>query len=401
MYKRLMICWMVAIFCAAMGTVAGAKEPQVRVSAWYWLNSAPKENWEGDFVTMKHLGFTDVLLCWGLDLSGIITRKEETKQALQWAHKAGIGVYLIVWQPYANQLPRSPEFMQVNAKGKQLETFDVFNPQWRATQWKGYLQEVAKTYGQEPAMAGYVFDDSFSTGNISYGAYEEQVFGAPLPRKPEDPRWGEWMKARQDWWEDWAKDTVHFIRAIDGNKRHEIYLEDIIGGITNASAHAETGLDFARVAQHFDAVGGYTTPVWTSAADSDEKVLRETTRAIESVREMVGPKKKIVYTFWSANIAEEQKAGAAVYPTAAEIRAVCEAALKLGIRHLDMYGYRIGNSSAGRKEMARMMPAEPAPYVLTGQFPQKFMRDRPEIQTELGEYLRGLNDQGQKTMTNF
>src|SRR5580700_833552 len=100
MYKRLMICWMVAIFCAAMGTVAGAKEPQVRVSAWYWLNSAPKENWEGDFVTMKHLGFTDVLLCWGLDLSGIITRKEETKQALQWAHKAGIGVYLIVWQPY-------------------------------------------------------------------------------------------------------------------------------------------------------------------------------------------------------------------------------------------------------------------------------------------------------------
>ena len=66
--------------------------------------------------------------------------------------------------------------------GNQLETFDVFNAQWRSTQWKGYLQDVAKTYGGEPAMSGYVFDDSFGSGNISYGAYEEKLFGSPLPR---------------------------------------------------------------------------------------------------------------------------------------------------------------------------------------------------------------------------
>lgn len=374
-------------------TAAWAEEskPKVRVSAWYWLNSAPKENWEGDFITMKHLGFTDVLICWGLDVAGVTTRKAETKQAMQWAHKAGIGVYLIVWQPRANSLPRVPEFMQVDASGKQLERFDVFNPQWRSTQWKSYLQDVAKTYGNEPAMSGYVFDDSFGRANISYGAFEEKTFGGPLPRKPEDARWDEWTKAREGWWEDWAKDTVNYIRALDPNLQHEIYLEDTIGNITNPGSHANTGVDFARVAQHFDAVGGYTAPAWTTNLDSEEKVLKLTENAIESVRKIVGPKKQIVFTFWSANHSEERNPGPAVYPKADQIQSVCEQALKMGVRHVDMYGFRIGEYSATKEEMVRMMPAEPAPYVLTGQFPKKFMGDRPEIQTDLGTYLRSLN----------
>ena len=57
---------------------------------------------------MKHFGITDVLLCWGVDLAGIVTRPADTKQSMEWAHKAGIGVYLIVWQPSANSLPRTP-----------------------------------------------------------------------------------------------------------------------------------------------------------------------------------------------------------------------------------------------------------------------------------------------------
>ncbi|HZM01533.1 MAG TPA: hypothetical protein VFC44_00795 [Candidatus Saccharimonadales bacterium] len=368
-----------------------ALTPQIRVSAWYWLNSAPKADWEGDFITMKNLGFTDVLLCWGLDLGGIATRKTETKQAMQLAHKAGRGVYLIVWQPSANALPRSPEFMQVNANGKQLETFDVFNPQWRATQWKDYLQDVAKTYGHEPAMAGYVFDDSFGSANISYGPCEEKAFGTPLPRKPGEPRWAEWTKVREDWWEDWAKDTVQYLRQIDPNPAHVIYLEDIITSITNPKLAPSRGLNFARVAKHFDAVGGYTCPAWTTNANSDEKACQLTTDSIQDIRNRIGPKKDIVYTFWSANIAEERKAGPALFPTANQIQQICQEALKLGVRHLDMYGYRIGDYAVSRENLPKMMPAEPAPYVLTGQFPQKFMWDRPEIQSELGIYLRGLN----------
>jgi hypothetical protein len=106
---------------------------------------------------------------------------------------------------------------------------------------------------------------------------------------------------------------------------------------------------------------------------------------------MIGPDKDIVYTFWSANIVEERKPGPASFPGANQIQQVCEQALKLGVRHLDMYGYRIGDFAVARENLAKMVPPDPAPYVLTGQFPQKFIWDRPEIQTDLGAYLRGLN----------
>src|SRR5438874_9180376 len=123
MLKRPFLRWIIAVFCATATTWAKEAKPPIRVSAWYWLNSAPKADWEGDFTTMKNLGFTDVLLCYGVDLAGIVTRKAETKAAMQLAHKAGIGVYLIVWQPTANSLPRVPEFMQVDGNGKVLDTF--------------------------------------------------------------------------------------------------------------------------------------------------------------------------------------------------------------------------------------------------------------------------------------
>ena len=72
--------------------------------------------------------------------------------------------------------------------------------------------------------------------------------------------------------------------------------------------------------------------------------------------------KKLVYTFWSANIAEEFKSGPAQFPTADQIKQVCEAALRLGVRHLDMYGYRIGEYRVSRDQITKLVPSEPAPY---------------------------------------
>jgi hypothetical protein len=400
---RIIACVSIALMCSSVPAAGQTQttsrqspstepHPAVRLSAWYWLNSAPKSDWKGDFVTMKQLGFTDVLLCWGIDITAVRTRKSDTMQALKWAHEAGIGVYLLIWHPHANSLPRDPTFAQVGPDGKPLNSFDVFNPEWRSTQWKAYLEEVASTYRDEPALSGYAFDDSFGGGSYSYGPFEQKAFGAPLPKKPGEPQWDRWTSLRQQWWEDWARDTVGYIRTADPNPNHEIYIEDTVGRITNTKAAEAMGLDFARVARHFDAVGGYTTPRWTSTPDSDQKAEQLTTRAIESVRKIIGPDKKMIYTFWSANIAEEMKPGPAKHPTAAEIKAVCQQALKLGIRHLDMYGYRIGEYRVSKEEQARMVPPEPAPYVLTGQFPQKFMWDRPEIHDELAKYLRGLNN---------
>jgi hypothetical protein len=383
-----------AVLVLCIGASGFAQPTKIRISAWYWLNSAPKVDWQGDFITMKNLGFTDILLGWGLDVSAVSTRIRDTRQAMRWANQAGLHAYLFVWQPTANSLPRHPVMMQVDSAGRQLESFDVFNPEWRSTEWKDYLQKLAREYGHEPAMSGYVFDDSFEAGGngeISYGAYERHVFGEPLPRKPGDPKWDDWRKARERWWQDWARDTVKYIRAVDPNPQHEIYLEDYFPNIADPERRSSLGLDFFKVAQYFDAVGGYTTTSWDSSPDSSEKAAQKTVEALTAIRQMIGEKKQIIYTFWVANQPEERKPGAAQYPTADQIREICEAALRLGIRHLDMYGYRIGDYVIEREDMAQWVPPEPAPYKLTGQFPQKFLWDRPQVHEGLADFLRSLN----------
>src|ERR1700749_928744 len=107
---------------------------KVRISAWYWLNAAPKVAWEGDFVTMKKMGFTDVVLCWGIDLAAAGERTTDTRKAIEEAYRAGLKSYLVIWQPSANSLKRRPEFQQVDSAGNLLSSFDVFNPEWRRTQ---------------------------------------------------------------------------------------------------------------------------------------------------------------------------------------------------------------------------------------------------------------------------
>ena len=386
-------------------TVAFAQPARVRISAWYWLNSAPRTDWQGDFVTMHNLGFTDVVLCWGIDLAALTfkARIKDTREAMQSAQRAGLGVYLVIWQPTANSLERRPEYEQVDSAGHHLFSFDVFNPEWRRTQWKQYLQEVAKAYGDEPAMRGYIFDDSFTqgpvggpvgpsgTGIVSYGRYEREHFDGPLPRTPTDPRWNEWVKAREGWWEDWARDTVKFIREADPDPQHIIYLEDPAGDALNPEVKNNIGLDLTRVARYFDAVGAYTSASWSSSPDSGAKVAQHTRDVLAQVRKVIEPGKLKIYTFWVANIPEERKPGPALYPTADQIRQICEAALQSGIRDLDMYGYRIGEYRMTPGSLWKLAPGTGPMYPLTGQFPLKFLWDRPQIHDALGAYLRSLN----------
>jgi len=393
----------VSIHLLCICATALAQTPRVRISAWYWLNSAPKVDWEGDFVTMRNLGFTDILMCWGVDLAGVGTRIPDTREAMQWAHRAGLGAYIIVWQPTANSLPRRAVFEQVDSSQHHLFSFDVFNPDWRRTEWKEYLQRVAKAYRDEPAMAGYVFDDSFlpgpvgtmdgpeGTGVISYGDYERHRFAADLPTKPSDPHWNEWVKVRGGWWEDWSRDTVGFIREADPNPRHEIYLEDPADDALNPNLRNTIGLDFGRVARHFDFVGAYTTFSYDSSPDSGRKAAQATHDVLSKLREVVDPNKATIYTFWVANPVEELQPGPAKYPTADQIRLICEAALRSGIQHLDMYGFRIGDYRVSAKDFPKVAPGSGLTYPLTGQFPQKFLWDRPEILDSLGSYLRSLN----------
>jgi len=393
------------IFLAAQTFLCAAAEP-LRISGWYWLNSAPRAEWERDFRKMASLGFTHVDLCWGLDAAAWNLRVEDTKYALQSCRRAGLGAYFIVWHPVHNSLKRSPEFQQVDAGAQLRFSFNTFNRTWRETEWKRYLQTLARLYAQDPAFAGYIFDDSFSIGPvksiagpagapadrfISYSEDDVRRFGKTPPRQPSDPGWAEWTKARAGWWEDWARDTNRFIRDVDPDTRHEVYLEDEQHVLSQAVGDA-TGVDFGRTAKAFDAVGAYTEAHWDGKPGSAKRTIDEALSALAKTRAAVGPEKKIIYTFWVGNILELRTPGPAKYPTIEQIREICEAALTFGIRHLDMYGYRIGDYLVTDQNWPEKRPPARGPYPLTDPFPGKYLYDRPELIEPLGEYLRGLRN---------
>lgn len=376
----------------------------LRISAWYWLNAAPKNEWRHDFQKMAQLGFTHVALCWGLDSAAWRLRVEDTKDALAYCRRAGLGAYFIVWHPVHNSLARRPEFQQVDSGGHLRFAFNTFNSKWRETQWKEYLQTVARLYAQNPAFAGYIFDDSFSIGPIggiggsggpasdrfiSYSDDDRLRFGKALPKQPSDPAWEAWTQARAAWWEDWARDTNRFIRAVDKNTSHEVYLEDE-QHVLSQQTHNSTGVDFGQVARAFDAVGAYTEPQWDEKPGSSGRAAEQTRRVIQKTREAVGPGKKVIYTFWVGNILELRTPGPAKYPTFDQIQQICEAALQSGIRHLDMYGYRIGDYLVTDENWPLKRPPATGPYPLTDPFPGKYLYDRPELQQPLEKYLHEL-----------
>jgi hypothetical protein len=385
-------------------TVTCAAGQPLRISAWYWLNSAPRDEWDRDFRKMADLGFTHVDLCWGLDAAAWTLRVEDTKYALQACRREGLGAYFIVWHPVHNSLPRSPEFQQVDAAGQLRFAFNTFNVKWRQTQWKQYLQTLARLYAQDKAFTGYIFDDSFSIGPIkgiggpggaaserfiSYGEDDRRRFGKAPPKQTSDPDWAKWTEARGGWWEDWARDTNGFIRAVDSNAQREIYLEDEQYVLSQAARDA-TGVDFGRVAGAFDAVGAYTEPRWDGKPDAGKRAVEQTLSVLGKTRAEVGPGKQIIYSFWVGNILELRTPGPAKYPTVDQIREICEAALKFGIRHLDMYGYRIGDFVVTDENWPEKRPPAKGAYSLTDPFPQKYLYDRPELHERLGEYLREL-----------
>jgi hypothetical protein len=387
----------------AQSVICVAAQP-LRISAWYWLNSAPRDEWERDFRKMAHLGFTHVDLCWGLDAAAWTFRVEDTKYALQTCRRAGLGAYFVVWHPVHNSLPRSPEFQQVDAAGQLRFAFNTFNVEWRETQWKQYLQTLARIYAQDPAFAGYIFDDSFSIGPIngiggpggapsarfiSYSEEDRRRFGKAPPKQISDPDWVEWTEVRARWWADWARDTNRFIRDVDANAQHEIYLEDEEHILSQAARDA-TGVDFGRTARAFDAVGAYTEPRWDGKPDADKRAAEQTLSVLEKTRAAVGPGKKIIYTFWAGNALELRAPGPAKYPTVDQIREICEAALKFGIRHLDMYGFRIGDFIVTDENWPQKRPPAEGPYPLADPFPQKYLYDRPELHERLAEYLGEL-----------
>ena len=386
-----------------------AQSGPIRLGAWYWLNAAPRSEWEKDFRAARDIGFTDISLAWGLAVDAFALREADGRYALQACQRAGLRAHLCIWHPIANSLPRRPEFQQVDLAGRLRFSFDVFDPAWRRTQWKDYLQKIASTYRTEPALAGYVLDDAFEIGPIdsfggkagkadeqiiSYGEAERRRFGRELPRKVSDPDWADWVQARAAWWEEWARDTVQFIRQADPDPNHEIYLEDE-QYVLKPQTRDAVGLDLARVARHFDAFCAYTAVPWDDSPESGRRVAEHARDVIERTRAVVGAEKLRTYSFWVANNTPDLfKPGSAKLPTAEQIRRVCDMVLSLGIRHLDMYGWRIGDFRVTEEQWPSARPGRGPAYPLTRPYVGKHLYDRPEMHAALRTYFRSLTSPG-------
>ncbi|MBI4850877.1 MAG: beta-galactosidase [Acidobacteria bacterium] len=417
-------------------------QQDLRLSTWYWLNSIEKEKWNEDFQVIAKSGFTDIVLCWGLDSAGVATQKNNTKFALELCQKNNLKAYLFVWHPTHNSLPRQKEFQQVDSKDNLLFTFNLFHRKWRATQWKSYLQEIASTYHSNPAFAGYVFDDTFGLGPInsfggnedkrgdfvSYSTYDKENFREWLKNKYQgldklnqaweekfevwekiDPprlitekntqAWQDWTQARKEWLGEWAKDTVAFIREIDKDSSHEIYVEDLaqVLGI-NASRSLESfrpitikdtiGLDFGYVMQPFDAVCGYTFFTWDNK-EALEKAINTTKEVLETTRKQLGNDKKIIHTFWASEL-DFSKPLPLKYPSAEQITSIAKLAISLGIKHVDYYGFRIGDWRVNEEEWVKLRPGTNENYPITKPMKDRFLCDRPEVLKVLSESHKEL-----------
>ncbi|MEO5803857.1 MAG: beta-galactosidase, partial [Verrucomicrobiota bacterium] len=416
---------------------------KLRFSTWYWLNSIGKENWEQDFKVISQTGFTDLILCWGLDSAAVLSQQANTKTALDLCARHSLKAYLFIWHPVHNSLPRKTEFQQVDNRGNRLFTFNLFHREWRETQWKEYLQQIATAYKSHPAFAGYLFDDTFGIGPVgslngdksatrgsfvSYSPYDIAQFQKWLRRKykslshlekswqtgfknwekieppreiiaNQEIRWNDWCEARLHWLREWSHDTIHFIRAIDKSSAHEIYLEDgeyILGRERKVSDSSRPitmkdilGLDFGSVASDFDAAGTYPAFRW-DAPNALDNALKVTRRILGELRGVISHNKKIIYTFWAANAALNVP-GKKV-PSAEQIIAVSKAALEMGVKHIDYYGFRIGDWRVDDKEWKIFRPKNDLNYPVTKPLTDRFLCDRPDVLESLKKFFANLSN---------
>jgi undecaprenyl pyrophosphate synthase len=137
-------------------------------------------------------------------------------------------------------------------------------------------------------------------------------------------------------------------------------------------------------------VGAYTAFNWDKT-NALQEALTSTQEVLKEMRRIVGDDKKIVYTFWVASW--DMSPRELAHPTGEEIARIAQQAVDLGIRHVDYYGYRIGDWRVTSEEWLRLLPGIGKSYPVTKQLPGKFLRDRREVFLNLAEFNRKLRMQ--------
>ena len=205
---------------------------------------------------------------------------------------------------------------------------------------------------------------------------------------PRDPGWAKWTAFRQHAWANWAKETRQAIRAIDANPQHAIILEDGENTI-DPDTEARAGLDLQQVIPAFDRMSAYWAPNYSEAGGNEhlEAGIRD---YLTRIRAAVGPDKELALSLRLSESSSEDLPGPASYPNLAQIQRAIGAALALGIRNIDLYGYRMGVYHLDGPGWRQYQPGSASSYPLTGQIEGKFLCDRKELWPGLKAYLHQI-----------
>lgn len=255
---------------------------------WYQINCETEHEWANDFAIIKDTGF-DFVVLWNVspepwDMRQIVYQPEKTLRALTKLQKAGLGAYLGVWNPTSmGNVPVKYRPRGVN--GISLNRPNIFNLEWLSREWKPYVESLAKLFGSHKAYRGAYFDDSFSTheDRTTYWSYTDSdkrrfrqwlqlryltisnlnmkyrqtkkfhsfnEISPPLCPDKNLALWTDWMDARSDWCEDFARVTREAYRSIDTNARHHLVLSDYDHYMHRNFLHH--GVDYNRLMSHFD-----------------------------------------------------------------------------------------------------------------------------------------------------
>jgi hypothetical protein len=261
----------------------------MKFGTWYQINCEGPETWADDFAAIRNTGF-DFVVLWNVrvpargvvDLKPVVENRDLTERALDAAGKAGLRASLGVWNPSC--MGAIPKPLRVRCSdGGELVRPNIFEARYVEGPWADYIRALAG-YKNHPAFGGAYFDDSFSVrrmpGFWSYAKadivrYREflkrrYVEGGNLavryrpkktprsfdavkpPLSPQDDfaAWTDWMDARAQWAENFARRTVEIYRSIDSDPRHELVLSEMDYYFQRSQLH--WGVDYRRLMRHFD-----------------------------------------------------------------------------------------------------------------------------------------------------
>jgi Beta-galactosidase len=263
---------------------------------WYQINCESEDTWADDFAIIRDTGF-DFVCLWNVvpapgdrEIGGdlrALTARDKVRRALDALGKVGLGGYLGIFHPY-NVGNIAAEYRLRYSDGRSVNGPNLFNRQWLQRQWVPYVRRVGEAFRDHSAYRGGYFDDTFpsvpsgGTAKVSYTPADRQRFSQWLrrrylridnlnmcykirdrkgyrrfdsvrpPTSPEQglPLWADWMAARAEWCEEFARLTKEAYRATDPDPSHILVLSDQDYHMRCTSL--QYGVDYHRLLRHFD-----------------------------------------------------------------------------------------------------------------------------------------------------